>query len=198
MNLELRRTQPDDIDAVCAIIEQARFRLGALGIDQWQNGYPNRAAIADDVAHARSYVVVGTTDNETPDEGVTEGHELILATAMLEFGGEPTYDAIDGAWLTESTSDVPTYLTVHRVAVADGATGRGVARFLLAQAEAAARSHGCKSVRIDTHEGNVPMRSLLAKCGYAQCGTILLTDPAEPTPERLAFEKQICARQGAR
>lgn len=198
MNLELRRTQPDDIDAVCAIIEQARSRLGALGIDQWQNGYPNRAAIEEDVAHSHSYVVVGSMDDETPDEGATEGRELILATAMLEFGGEPTYDAIDGAWLTEGTSDAPTYLTVHRVAVADGATGRGVARFLLAQAEAVACLHGCESVRIDTHEGNVPMRSLLAKCGYAHCGTILLTDPAESTPERLAFEKLVCGRQGAR
>lgn len=118
--------------------------------------------------------------------------QAVLASAMFDSSGEPTYDVIyEGAWLTECTSAEPAYLTVHRVAVTDGATGKGVASYLLGRAEDYARKLGCASVRIDTHAGNVPMQKLLAKCGYVHCGTILLADPAEPTRERLAFEKLV-------
>lgn len=183
--MKLRKTRVEDIDEVCAILDQARERLGALGIDQWQNGYPNRAAIEEDVACGRSYVVTeGAEASDVPD--------AIIATAMIDASGEPTYDVIyDGSWLTSSSSACPSYVTVHRVAVADGATGRGVARFLLGEAARMARDGGAQSVRIDTHEGNAPMRGLLRSCGFTECGVILLDDPLEPTQERLAFEKLV-------
>lgn len=229
--MHLRKTREGDIAAVLAILDQARVRLGALGIDQWQNGYPNRAAIEEDVARGRSYVVVedstyapATSEacdvrdacvagdahdaRDVHDAGKTyDAHDaftalastsnadaegVIIATAMIGTSGEPTYDVIyDGAWLTDSSSVYPRYVTVHRVAVADGATGRGVARFLLGEAVRIAQVCGAQSVRIDTHEGNTPMRGLLRSCGFAECGVIMLDDPLEPTPERLAFEKLV-------
>lgn len=50
---------------------------------------------------------------------------------------------------------------------------------------------GFQSVRIDTHLGNVPMRGLLEKCGYSQCGVFLLANREEPTRERVAYEKIV-------
>lgn len=206
--MELRYARVEDIDAVWNIINQARRRLGELGIDQWQGGYPDRAAIEGDVATNRGYVAVEDT----------AAQQRVLGYAMFEDAGEPAYDRIyNGAWLTESPANAPaaapadvlvdasaaadasgqdssggpSYMAVHRVAVADGATGRGVARFLLGSAEQMARERGFASVRIDTHEGNAPMRGLLARCGYALCGVILIEDSAEPTRERLAFEKLV-------
>ena len=46
----------------------------------------------------------------------------------------------------------------------------------------------CESLRIDTHADNAPMRGLLRKLGFAQCGTIRLADGSP----RLAFER-VCA-----
>ena len=34
--------QPGHVDAVVAITEQARANMAAMGIDQWQCGYPDR------------------------------------------------------------------------------------------------------------------------------------------------------------
>ena len=81
---------------------------------------------------------------------------------------------------------------MHRFAVADAARGQGYAKRLLSHAEAMAAEVGLESVRVDTHPGNAPMRSLLAKCGYVECGSITLdVDYDEPTLERIGYEKLV-------
>lgn len=160
------------------ILADGRASLAALGIDQWQGGYPHRAVIEADAARGDSYVV--------EDDGV------VIATAMIGFAGERDYDRIDeGAWLTSCTSESPCYGVVHRVAVASDVKNRGTATFLLARAEDLARANGSASVRIDTHPGNAPMRRLLAKAGYAQCGIIYIAHAEEGTPERVAYERLV-------
>lgn len=180
--MQLRRTRPTDIDTIMSIIAQARASLAALGIDQWQGGYPHRGIIEADLSRGESYAVVENDENSP-----------IIATVMVSFRGEPDYDVIDhGAWLTDGTSDCPCYGTIHRVAVDAACTGRGVASFLLAQAEEVARAGGRQSVRIDTHPGNEPMHRLLAKCGFTRCGTIYIAHVEEGSiPERIAYEKLL-------
>lgn len=161
-----------------AILTDGRAALATLGIDQWQGGYPHRAVIEADVTRGDSYVV--------EDDG------CIIATSMIGFAGERDYDRIDeGSWLTCCTSENPTYSVVHRVAKASNGTHRGVAAFLLAQAENLARANGSTSVRIDTHPGNAPMRSVLAKAGYTQCGIIYIAHAEGGTPERIAYERLV-------
>ena len=48
--MQIRATIPADLDAVMAIIEEARRTIAALGINQWQNGTPNRAMLTRDMA----------------------------------------------------------------------------------------------------------------------------------------------------
>lgn len=159
------------------IIEDGRRALGALGIDQWQGRYPHRGAIEDDVARGASYVV--------------EEDGRLVATSMIGFSGDRDYDAIEGVWLTASRSEDPGYAVVHRLAVGAGCSGRGVASFLLGSAEELSRREGALSVRIDTHPGNRPMRRLLEKAGYAQCGIIRIEHAEEGVPERIAYEKLV-------
>lgn len=174
-----RRSREGDIDAAYEVIEQARVRIASLGIDQWQNGMPNREAVAGDVARGEGYVM--ERDGE------------IVATAMITSSGERAYDDIAGrGWLSFSSSSAPSYLTVHRFAVSDKVCGKGLAKAMLRHAEELARDAGMDSVRVDTHEGNAPMRGLLSRCGYAECGTILLdVDYDEPTLERIGYEKLV-------
>ena len=74
-----------------SILADGRASLAALGIDQWQGGYPHRAVIEDDTARGDSYVV--------------EADDRIVATAMIGFSGERDYDRIEeGSWLTSCTS----------------------------------------------------------------------------------------------
>ena len=115
----------------------------------------------------------------------------VAATAMVSFSGEPDYDEIEGAWLTDGTSSAPSYGVVHRVAVGADSLGRGAARFILESAERLAREKGARSVRVDTHPGNVPMLTLVASCGFTECGIIRIKHADGGVPERVAFEKLV-------
>ena len=162
--MNIRTTTPADIDAVMAIIEEARRTMAALGIDQWQNGSPNRAMITEDMALGQGRVV-------TDDDG------RIVGTFSLIYTGEPAYDHIyEGAWRTADRTaegDV-SYVAIHRVAIAVARRGSGISTAIIGYAEEYARILGKKSLRIDTHEGNVVMRRMLTKHGFVHCGTIYL------------------------
>ena len=100
--------------------------------------------------------------------------------------GEPTYDKIyDGHWLTGD--DSRDYIAIHRVAIAVASRGSGASAFMMQYAAELARGIGRKSVRIDTHEGNVVMRRMLEKNGFVYCGVIYLDSGAA----RVAYEKII-------
>ena len=175
----IRRAQAADLERVMEVLGEGRAALGRLGIDQWQRGYPTSDVVESDMGKGNCWVVA------EPETG------RIMATCCIALEGEPLYDSIDGAWLTEGDSSRPSYATVHRVAVADEGARRGLARRMFAHAERLAREAGYASVRVDTHEGNVRMRTLLPSLGFAECGVVMLSDPAEPTPERIAYEKLV-------
>ncbi|TQQ83133.1 GNAT family N-acetyltransferase [Peptacetobacter hominis] len=96
---------------------------------------------------------------------------------------ESTYDKIyDGEWL----SDYP-YTVVHRVAVSEGNKGKGISHEIMRFAEKISKERNIKSMKIDTHEDNKVMRSMLEKNGYTYCGIIYL----ESGDTRVAYEKLI-------
>ena len=114
----------------------------------------------------------------------------MLGVMALSFDGEKTYDAIDGAWLTESSSNSPTYGVIHRCAVRAQAAHCGVMTSMFAEGECIAREHGMKSLRLDTHERNLPLQGLATKCGYTRCGVITL--PYEGEATRCASRSRNC------
>ena len=174
MITEIRKTAYADIPAVMTLFDKARQTMAALGIDQWQDGYPFESNIRADVSHGESYVVL------------CDGH--IAATFMCMTRPEPTYRKIDGAW----RSDKP-YATVHCITVspdarrsahsADG--GKSISAEIMDFVKAkAARENLTGGIRIDTHTGNVPMRKMLEKQDFVYCGVIWLESGAE----RVAYQ----------
>ncbi len=174
--MQIRQTTIYDIDAVMSIIEEARRTIAALGIDQWQNGSPNRAMIEEDVALGQGYCV--------------ERDGQIVGNFALIYDGEPTYDRIDdGAWMTadRDESGRSAYLAIHRVAIRVANRGSGISTAILDYAADTARRLGRGSLRIDTHRGNVVMRRMLERHGFVHCGTIHLQN-GDP---RVAYEKAL-------
>lgn len=171
MNEELifRQARPADAERIMEIIRQAQAQMRALGSLQWQDGYPARADIDNDIAHGYGYVF------EKP--GAASG--AVIAYGAVVFDGEPAYEAIDGAWLTGGD-----YVVLHRLAVADGEKGRGVAAEFMRRTEALARGRGAGSFRVDTNFDNRYMLRILERLGFAYCGRIVYE-----SGERLAFEK---------
>ena len=48
--MEIVVAKPEQVDAMVAITEQAQANMAAMGIDQWQCGYPDRSTWEADVA----------------------------------------------------------------------------------------------------------------------------------------------------
>ena len=169
--MTIRQANTNDIDALVALFAEARATIAALGIDQWQNGYPSLSVISEDIAKHRSYVV--------------EIDSHIVGTFVIITDGEPTYDRIfEGAWLTQNSQS---YIAIHRVAISVARRGSGISTAILVYAAEMARALGGTSLRIDTHKGNLVMRRMLEKHGFVHCGSIYL----ENGDHRVAYEKTI-------
>ncbi len=167
----LRKTNLNNIPSIMAIISDAQSYLKSLGIDQWQDGYPDEAQISLDIKNDDSYVI-SNDDNQ------------VMGTVVFTTSPESTYDKIDGEWKTKS--NVP-YGVIHRLAVSNNYRGVGIAKFVFEFCERQLKEMGVQSMRIDTHRDNKGMQQLILGLGYEYCGVIILNSGAE----RLAYEKLI-------
>ena len=180
MNTKIRKAALADLDGIMAVIDEARGTIAALGIDQWQDGYPQREIIESDIRSGVSFCIENTDTGE------------ILSTFAVFEDGEVLYDRIfDGAWktgdsLSENKENV-CYTAIHRVAISVKARGSGLSGAIISFVKELATEKKKTSLRIDTHEGNVVMRRMLEKNGFVHCGTILLESGAP----RVAYEKLI-------
>ena len=166
-HLSFRKATKEDILAIWKILQQAIERRKKDGSAQWQDGYPNLSTVEDDVARGQNYVL-------------TQNGKIIVTTAVI-FNNEPTYDVIDGAWLTHGD-----FMVVHRVGVSDEVAGKGFVQRLFTVLEDFARENKVFSIKIDTNFDNIPMLKILEKLGYTYCGEIQVRDGA-----RKAFEKVL-------
>jgi ribosomal protein S18 acetylase RimI-like enzyme len=135
---------------------------------QWPKGFPDVNDVRGGIFGGILYVVTCGND---------------VAAVFSAVGYDRDYDEIDGKWLT-----VGNYLAVHRVAVSEKYRGMGAAKYAVSAATEIARSRGRTSLRFDTHEKNIPMRSLLKSQNFTECGKVKIF---RDDTERLAFEKII-------
>ena len=160
-NLCFRRGEMGDVDAVMTLVADAQNWFRSQGIDQWQDGYPTRSIIENDISQDYSYVV--------------EYEGVVAATFAVAFDGEPTYATIErGEWPNEND-----YAVVHRIMVSDTMRRKGVAREILSFVERLCEERGVRDIRIDTHRDNRAMLAMLKKCGYSRCGRITLQSGAK-------------------
>jgi len=165
----LRKAISEDIPKMQEIFSQGQASLKALGVNQWQNNYPNIDVIRNDIAKGNTFVL-------------TE-HDNVIATATIIFNEEPTYEQIyEGEWLSRGE-----FLVVHRVAVDIRYRMKGIASTILQEIEKMAVQANIPSIKIDTHKDNIPMRKTLEKNGFTYCGRIVLLDG----DSRVAYEKLL-------
>lgn len=170
--MKIRRSTLHDVAQIMVIINDAKTYLASQNIDQWQNGYPNAEQVENDIEKGESFVVVNDDDT-------------IMATSMFTLRKEPTYkEILEGNWLI---SEDKVYGVVHRMAIKKEYRKLGLATFLFDEFHQQLKNQNIKSLKIDTHENNVGMQSLIKKLGYKYCGIIYTSYNAK----RLAFEKVI-------
>lgn len=155
------------LQSIMTIIGQAKARMGAQHIDQWQDGYPNEESIITDINKKQGHVFV-------------KDHQVVAYAAIVH-GKDPYYENIDGQWLTNDN-----YITVHRIAIHNDFLHRGYADHIIRYAEKYAKKQGIPSFRIDTHHDNLFMRNLIRNNGFTYCGIVQVRNG-----ERLAYEKPL-------
>ena len=150
----IRRANKEDIKFIMRIYEAAKKKMRADGnLHQWSDKYPDEETLINDIARNELYIAYD-------DEG-------IYGVFMLSYSGEETYEEIQGAWL----NDEP-YAVIHRIA----SFGKG--KNLLEEAIDFAFEK-TNNIRIDTHEDNNIMRTLLKKLGFFYTGIIHLKNGDE-------------------
>lgn len=160
----------EHIDRMCEITDQAKRQLRGLGLNQWQKGYPSREVWLSDIQEGSAYLAAKDAE--------------ILGMFAFQTTPDPSYKIIDGKWLTDGA-----YASMHRVCVADGCKGKGVAGRMFAYGFKLAKKAGFPAVRIDTHPGNLPMQRALEKAGFKACGKLRLVGGCEDGDIRIGFEK---------
>ena len=105
-------------------------------------------------------------------------NEIVGYVAII-FDGEPAYDTIQGAWI----SDLP-FAVLHRLAVRQDTPIKGIGSAIMLAVETVVKSSNYFTIRVDTNYDNAAMLSVFSKLGYKYCGIVTL-----PGGEREAFEK---------
>ena len=163
----IRPATSADIPALRPVFEAAKGIMRADGNpDQWSApGFPDDSLLLRDIARGGGFVIESVIPSEAK--------ESIVAYFALLPSPEPTYDYIDGAWLTDEP-----YGVIHRMASYPDAHG-----IFSAVIDYALTRYG--HLRIDTHRDNRIMQHLIKKHGFTYCGIIWLEDGTE----RLAYER---------
>lgn len=168
MTMRFRKAVTTDVDAVMEIVRDAQRSLGSRGIDQWQNGYPDRDSILSDINKGVGVVV--SLDGS------------VAAYAAIIVNGEPEYERlVNGRWLSETD-----YVVLHRICVKNEHLRKGLASAIMQYATDFALGQDIHSFKIDTHADNHYMLDMLGKLGFSYCGEIHYEHG-----HRLAFEKVI-------
>ena len=167
-----RRAQNLDVDKIVQILDDAIAFLKKSGSSQWQNGYPNRKTVEEDIKNKVAWVL--TVDNE------------VAGYAAVVIGNEPTYADIEGKW----KNNVDTYATIHRIAVSSKFRGMHLSQFFLSNIISLTYAQGIHNFRIDTSRKNKIVQHIAVSHNFIERGIIQVTeDPVDSS--RIAYELNL-------
>ena len=154
MKMIIRKANKNELDAIMQVYKSCVEGMIKLGIDQWDETYPNRKVIQKDLEIGDYYV------------GVLE--DEIVAGIKIDRKQDPTYLIID--WEDKSNK----FMVVHRLCSKTSVWNKGVGRKMMTFAEELAAEKGCISIRLDTYINNPKAIAFYKHIGYQQLGHIKL------------------------
>jgi ribosomal protein S18 acetylase RimI-like enzyme len=137
----------------CAVAMQQR------GIYQWNEHYPSRERLSEDIEKHELYIKV----ENCQIEGI-----IVLTSFMDE-------EYLPVKWLTNSGNN----LYIHRLATNPANWGSGTGKALMDFAENHARQHNFESVRLDTFSKNKRNQKFYESRGYKRLGNIYFPKQSE-------------------
>lgn len=148
--LAYEKAQPEQLEEITALYETVKEDLIKQGIDQWDEAYPARGDIIEDIRNKEMYIVrlgntlaAAYTINRTQDNAYKFG-------SFKDKKGE--------------------YLVLHRLCVLPALQHMGLAGRVMEHIEAEAKKAGASSVRLDVFTKNPRAMALYERMGYAYAG----------------------------
>ena len=149
----------NEIDNVMEIINDAKELLKHHSL-QWQQGYPNKEVMINDINNNFLY-------------GYYFNNNLVGIVALIK-GINPYYlNIYDGKWsLKPSEYD----LVIHRIAVKKEYHHKNIGDSLIKYAIEYAKRNNCNSIKVDTHIKNEIMQNLLKQNNYILISDIVYSE----------------------
>jgi ribosomal protein S18 acetylase RimI-like enzyme len=150
-SLLISPTAERELPALMALLGRCVERMRSQGIDQWDEIYPDAAAIQRNIASGSLYCLRA---GDTPAGMIVlnEEQDAEYAKVAWEFSGR--------------------VLVAHRLAVDPAFQGRGCARRLMLFAEEFARNNGYHAIRLDSFPLNAAAMALYPRLGYRHAGVV--------------------------
>lgn len=155
-NLKIRQAVSEDIDAVEKIFDAVLTNEENTTVyTNWRRGlYPTRKDA--EKAFEAGTLYVGEAEDGT-----------VAASVILNNIQPPEYKKLNWSVQAEGKE----VLVIHTLCIRPDYAGRKFGEQFVAFSEKLAKDMGCKTVRLDTYEGNIPAAGLYTKLGYTYTGS---------------------------
>ncbi|WP_447768425.1 GNAT family N-acetyltransferase [Sphingobacterium faecium] len=152
MNCMIRKGIPKDIIQAAQVLEEVKAYMLNIGIDQWDQEYPNRIVLTQDIGREEAFIY--------------EEQGELLAYMALNEKCDQEYAELN--WKTATP-----FVVIHRLYVKPSAQGKGISSKMIKYAEQFALENKYQSIRFDAFSLNETANAVYIKKGYASVGTVL-------------------------
>jgi ribosomal protein S18 acetylase RimI-like enzyme len=148
----INKSSVQDLEQLLFIVKSCGQNLIEQGIFQWNENYPSKAVLLEDIALQQIWKL-------------EEGNSIVGLIVLTEIE-DAEYQHVK--WLTKNDKN----LYIHRLAVHPNFQGKGFAQKLMNFAENYALENGYKSIRLDTFSQNKRNLQFYEKRNYIKLESI--------------------------
>lgn len=144
---------PQDLDQAMNLVQSCVSHMLAQGIEQWDEVYPDRETLRKDIARGNLFLARDQTSQDL--------------AGIVVLDQEQALEYKELCWQYPGPS-----LVVHRLSVAPGHQGKGLASAMMDFVEAWGREQGFASIRLDAYSLNPAALRLYEKRRYLKAGSV--------------------------
>ena len=152
--MNIRKAKTNELNQIMEVYHSCVKGMTDLGIDQWDESYPNREVIEKDLEIGDYYV--GIINDE------------IVSGIKIDTKQDPTYLTIN--WQDKTNN----FMVVHRLCAKTSVWSKGIGKQMMEFAENLALENKHISMRLDTYINNPKAIAFYKRIGYKQLGHINL------------------------
>lgn len=147
----IRPAKSNELNTLLDIVQAATRHMESKGIHQWDDIYPDRAILREDIDKQHMHVI--------------EVHGRIAGMISINDTQSPEYQGVN--WQYPGRA-----LVVHRLAIDPSHQRQGMATRLMDFAEKIAEKQGYSTIRFDAFTQNPGATALYEHLGYEIAGTV--------------------------